>query len=50
MASLGYESFYNCNSLESIILPDTITSIGSGTFTLCTSLNSLKLPNNLSEM
>ena len=37
-------AFYNCSSLESIIIPNTVTEIGAGAFFGCSSLKSLTLP------
>ena len=34
-------SFYNCNKLESIVLPESITSIGEDAFSGCSSLENV---------
>lgn len=40
-----FESSWNC--IEKIILPETITKLGSGTFAQCYNLTEIKLPANL---
>ncbi|MCH5143430.1 MAG: leucine-rich repeat protein, partial [Clostridiales bacterium] len=43
-SSIGSYAFYNCASIESIKVPDSVTSIGLGAFEGCTSLKSIILP------
>ena len=40
-------TFENCSLLESIILPETLESIGTSTFRGCTALTSINLPQSL---
>ena len=42
--------FYNCNSLTSIILPESITSIGESAFWYCNSLTSIIIPDGVTEI
>ena len=42
--SIAANAFYKCESLTSVVIPDTVTSIGSRAFAGCTSLESIALP------
>jgi hypothetical protein len=39
--SIGDDAFWNCSSLTSVKIPDSVTSIGSGAFKDCSSLASI---------
>jgi mannan endo-1,4-beta-mannosidase len=43
-------AFSNCTSLESITLPDSVTSIKSDTFSYCTSLKSITIPDSVTRI
>ena len=43
-------AFSNCKYLENIIIPDTVTTIGSYAFYGCTSLISITLPNSITNI
>ena len=47
---IGTYAFYGCSNLQTINLPDTITTINGGCFNNCTKLNSIKLPSNLKTL
>lgn len=47
---VGGSAFYNCTSLASITLPDSITSIGDGAFFGCTKLNTITLPDSVGSI
>ena len=44
---IGAYAFQGCSNLQSINLPDTITTIGGSCFRSCTKLDNIKLPNKL---
>ncbi len=50
VVEIGEVSFYMCNGLTSITLPNTITKIGGWAFCGCTNLTSADLPNGLTEI
>ncbi len=50
VTSIGYKAFYNCDSLEKIVIPNSVTSIGSSAFSLCSSLKSIVIPNSVTTI
>lgn len=48
--SIPYETFYMCNELEEIRLPDYLESIDEKCFFDCTSLKKIKLPKTLKRI
>jgi hypothetical protein len=47
---MGNYVFYGCTSLESITIPDSVTSIGSWTFYNCTSLTSVTIGDSVTSI
>ncbi len=43
-------AFYNCTSLESITIPNSVTSIGDYAFSGCTGLESITIPNSVTSI
>ena len=50
VTSLGERAFFNCNSLTSIVIPDSVTSIGSYAFNVCDSLTSITIPDSVTSI
>lgn len=40
----AYGLFYKCTSLKSVVLPETLTTIGGNTFSECVALDSINIP------
>ncbi len=47
VTSIGYEAFYNCNQITSVVIPNTITSIGTSAFDGCAKLKAVTIPNSV---
>lgn len=45
LEGIGYMTFYDCQSLQSVIAPSSVITIGTYAFYKCTSLESIDLPN-----
>ena len=50
MTIIGDWAFFDCNSLQSIVIPDSVTKIGKWAFRNCTSLQLVKLPDSVTEI
>ena len=50
VTSIGNSAFYDCSSLTSVTIPNSITSIGSFAFTGCSSLASITIPNSVTNI
>ena len=50
LSEISSEAFQDCRSLESVVLPQTITSIGKSAFYGCESLTSISFPSQLTTI
>ena len=50
VTSIGKNAFFDCKSLTSITLPNSIKSIGFGAFMSCESLTSITIPNSVKSI
>lgn len=50
VVSIGEEAFANCESLQAVTIPGTVTEIGTGAFYGCTSLTSITIPDTVTEI
>ncbi len=50
ITSIGYQSFFECENIESIEIPSTVKSIGEGAFVWCSSLKELVIPEGVTEI
>lgn len=48
--SIGPNVFYNCGTLKTIIIPNSITSIGNYAFSYCDNLTSVTIPDSVTEI
>ena len=47
VTTIGYDAFYNCDSLTSVTIPDSVTTIGKFAFYDCDSLTSITIPDSV---
>ena len=50
VTTIGEEAFEDCDSLTSVIIPDSVTTIGTGAFESCSSLKSITIPNSVTTI
>lgn len=50
VTSIGSDAFYECTSLTSTAIPESLESIGDGAFCDCSSIESLTIPSSVTEI
>ena len=50
VTSIGDQAFYNCTSLTSVTIPDSVTSIDKDAFCFCSSLTSVTIPDSVTSI
>ena len=50
VTSIGGRAFYNCYSLNGVVIPDSVTSIGQYAFYNCRSLSSVVIPDSVTSI
>lgn len=50
VTSIGEEAFYDCNHINSVIIPNSIVNIGANAFCGCTRLTSVNIPSTVQSI
>ena len=50
VTTIGYDAFYNRESLTSVNIPDSVTTIGGCAFVYCRSLTSVNIPDSVTTI
>ena len=50
VTAVGYRAFENCQSIKTIVIPNTVTTIGNNAFNRCSNLSDITLSNSLTAI
>jgi hypothetical protein len=50
VTSIGNQAFWNCSSVDTIIIPNSVTFIGFGAFGGCSALTAINIPNSVTDI
>src|SRR5262245_61017397 len=50
VTSIGFQAFYYCFNLTSVVIPNSVTNIGVNAFVNCTSLTNVTIPNSVTSI
>lgn len=50
VTGIGYRAFYNCKSITSLTIPDSVTSLGNDAFQYCTGMTGVKLGKGITAI
>ena len=50
VTTIGFGAFFGCDSLTSVVIPDSVTTIGSDAFYCCSSLTSVVIPDSVTTI
>ncbi|MCI6616952.1 leucine-rich repeat protein [Ruminococcus sp.] len=50
VTSIGNNAFSECNTIYSIVIPDSVTSIGNAAFSNCSTLESISIPDSVTSI
>ncbi len=50
LTTMGNNTFYQCESLKDVVLPNSLTTMGYSTFYYCSSLETVTLSENIEEL
>ena len=50
VTSISYSAFWGCDSLTSVVIPDSVTSIGESAFRECSGLVSVEIPDSVERI
>ena len=50
VVEIGKEAFYDCSTLQEMVIPEGVAKIGKGAFSRCRSLQKIVIPSSVTEI